>query len=133
MAYHPGVNSLFVPYIDNCLDMTAATARVGGQAGGRGAPRRHSAARLEARRIRRRLRRSTWRPGEIQHIYKGRAPGQGAVLATAGDLVFWGDLDQKFRAFDAESGKILGRRRWAERFRTARSPTPSTASSTSRC
>ena len=45
--------------------------------------------------------------GEIQHIYKGRAPGQGAVLATAGDLVFWGDLDQKLRAFDAVSGKVL--------------------------
>jgi alcohol dehydrogenase (cytochrome c) len=40
-------------------------------------------------------------------MYKGRAPGQGAVLATAGDVVFWGDLDQKFRAFDARSGKIV--------------------------
>jgi outer membrane protein assembly factor BamB len=29
------------------------------------------------------------------------------VLATAGDVVFWGDLDGKFRAFDAENGKIL--------------------------
>ena len=29
------------------------------------------------------------------------------MLATAGDLVFWGDLDHKFRAFDAESGKVL--------------------------
>ena len=47
--------------------------------------------------------------GEIQHIYKGRAPGNGAVLATAGELVFWGDLDGKFRAFDAASGKILWR------------------------
>jgi len=45
--------------------------------------------------------------GEIQHIYKGRAPGNGAVLTTAGDLVFWGDLDGKFRAFDAASGNIL--------------------------
>ena len=45
--------------------------------------------------------------GEIQHIYKGRAPGNGAALATAGDVVFWGDLDQKFRAFDAVTGKIL--------------------------
>ena len=45
--------------------------------------------------------------GEIQHIYKGRAPGNGAVLTTAGDLVFWGDLDRKFRAFDAASGKML--------------------------
>jgi len=45
--------------------------------------------------------------GEIRHIYKGRAPGQGAVLATAGDLVFWGDLDQKFRAFHAQSGEMI--------------------------
>ena len=29
------------------------------------------------------------------------------MLATAGDLVFWGDLDRKLRAFDAESGKML--------------------------
>jgi alcohol dehydrogenase (cytochrome c) len=45
--------------------------------------------------------------GEIKMIYNGRAPGNGAMLATAGDLVFWGDLDQKFRAFDAASGKTL--------------------------
>ena len=29
------------------------------------------------------------------------------MLATAGDLVFWGDLDQKFRAFDARNGEIV--------------------------
>ena len=29
------------------------------------------------------------------------------MLTTGGDLVFWGDLDHKFRAFDAESGKML--------------------------
>jgi alcohol dehydrogenase (cytochrome c) len=29
------------------------------------------------------------------------------MLATAGDLVFWGDLDQKFRAFDVRSGKMV--------------------------
>ena len=29
------------------------------------------------------------------------------MLATAGDLVFWGDLNQQFRAFDAVSGKVL--------------------------
>jgi alcohol dehydrogenase (cytochrome c) len=45
--------------------------------------------------------------GEIEHIYKGRAPGNGAVLATAGGLVFWGDLDRRFRAFDANNGDIL--------------------------
>ena len=35
------------------------------------------------------------------------APGNGAVLATAGDLVFWGDLNRRFKAFDAETGKVL--------------------------
>jgi alcohol dehydrogenase (cytochrome c) len=29
------------------------------------------------------------------------------VLATAGDLVFLGDLNQTLRAFDAESGEVL--------------------------
>ena len=24
MSYHPGKNSLYVPYVDNCLDMTRA-------------------------------------------------------------------------------------------------------------
>jgi alcohol dehydrogenase (cytochrome c) len=45
--------------------------------------------------------------GRVEHIYKGRAPGNGGVLATAGGLVFWGDLDRRFRAFDAETGAIL--------------------------
>jgi glucose dehydrogenase len=45
--------------------------------------------------------------GERTPIYRGRAPGNGAVLATAGNVVFWGDLDQKLRAFDAASGKVL--------------------------
>ena len=31
MTYHPGLNSLFVPYNDNCLDMTAAAPASGGQ------------------------------------------------------------------------------------------------------
>jgi outer membrane protein assembly factor BamB len=45
--------------------------------------------------------------GEIVRFYEGSVPGNGATLATAGDLIFWGDLNQKFRAFDADSGKIL--------------------------
>jgi glucose dehydrogenase len=45
--------------------------------------------------------------GEMKPIHTGRAPSNGAVLTTAGNVVFWGDLDQKFRAFDAESGTVL--------------------------
>jgi alcohol dehydrogenase (cytochrome c) len=106
MAYHPRLNSLFVSYNDNCLDMTAAAPASEGQPAvperRDGIPRPGSTPDEFAG-----LAKINVATGEIQHIYKGRAPGQGAVLATAGDLVFWGDLDQKLRAFDAESGKIL--------------------------
>jgi glucose dehydrogenase len=43
----------------------------------------------------------------MKPIHVGRAPSNGAVLTTAGNVVFFGDLDQKLRAFDAESGKML--------------------------
>jgi alcohol dehydrogenase (cytochrome c) len=29
------------------------------------------------------------------------------MLATAGDLLFWGDIGQVLRAFDADTGKVL--------------------------
>ena len=101
-AYHPGMNALFVPYLDNCLDMTAGS--VDGKVRDRrvGIPREGSS--LDTWSGIARINLST---GETTYIHKQRAPGQGAMLATAGDLIFWGDLDQKFRAFDPETGKIL--------------------------
>src|SRR5437870_6916866 len=112
MSYHPGKNSLYIPYADDCLDMTRAI----GSPGPRGAP--PTPGNAPERRV------GTRRPGsdpekfgglakvnvatgEITRLYEGPAPGNGATLTTAGDLVFWGDLNQKFRAFDADNGKIL--------------------------
>jgi glucose dehydrogenase len=45
--------------------------------------------------------------GEIKYLFEGCAPGNGATLVTAGDVVFWGDLARNFRAIDADSGKVL--------------------------
>ena len=45
--------------------------------------------------------------GKIDLIYKGKASGNSAVVATAGDVVFWGDVAGVFRAFDAVNGKVL--------------------------
>jgi alcohol dehydrogenase (cytochrome c) len=105
-AYHPRLNSLYVPWVDNCLDMTSAVPARGDRPATPerrvGIPRPGSKPEEFGG-----LAKIDMATGEIRHIYKGRAPGNGAVLATAGELVFWGDLDQKFRAFDAESGKIL--------------------------
>jgi alcohol dehydrogenase (cytochrome c) len=101
-AYHPGMNALFVSFVDNCLDMTAGS--VDGKVRDRrvGIPREGSNLDTWAG-----LARVNLSTGETTFIHRQRAPGQGAVLATAGDLIFWGDLDQKFRAFDPETGKIL--------------------------
>ena len=100
MSYHPVKNSLYVPYVDNCLDMTRADVnqperRTGARRPGSDPEKFGGIAKINMA------------TGEIQRIYEGRAPGNGATLATAGDLVFWGDLDQKFRAFDSDTGKIL--------------------------
>ena len=37
----------------------------------------------------------------------GRAPGNGAMLTTAGGLVFHGDMSRRFRAFDVNTGQKL--------------------------
>jgi alcohol dehydrogenase (cytochrome c) len=101
-AYHPGLNALYTSYVDNCLDMTAGS--VDGKVRDRrvGTPRPGATVDTWAG-----IARIDMTTGEIQYLLKQRAPGQGAVLATAGDLIFWGDLDHKFRAFDARTGKIL--------------------------
>ena len=105
-AYHPGKNSLYVPYIDNCLDMTSAAQaaegrpatperRVGTPRPGADPNNLNGLAKVNV---------ST---GEIQRWVFGKIPTTGAVLATAGDLIFFGDLNRRFRAFDADNGKIL--------------------------
>jgi glucose dehydrogenase len=183
MAYHPGKNSLYIPYVDNCLDMTSAVpagqtaventnlytspdmtcagpsvpdapavtpaaAAVGapqgggggrggaggggaqgggggrggggggaagaaaggrGAAGGGGAGERRVAIRREGSDPKKfsGIAKVNVQTGELTRFFEGCAPGNGATLATAGDLVFWGDLARQFRAFDADSGKVL--------------------------
>jgi len=147
MSYHPGKNSLYIPYVDNCLDMTAAgpagtpvapapyevsqsvckgpgsapagTApalpaaagaggRGGGAAGGAVAERR-TAIRREGSDPQKfaGVAKVNMTTGEIKYLFETCAPGNGATLVTAGDLLFWGDLARNFRAIDADNGKVL--------------------------
>jgi PQQ-dependent dehydrogenase (methanol/ethanol family) len=99
-AYHPRLNSLYVSYLENCLDMTIAgpagrERRVGIPREGVDMDKWSGLAKINME------------TGEIKKIFQNHAPANGAVLATAGDVIFLGDLDHKFRAFDAESGKVL--------------------------
>jgi PQQ-dependent dehydrogenase (methanol/ethanol family) len=99
-AYSPATNSLYVPYIDNCLDMTSVAPpgrdkrgpipRPGGD------PNKFTA-----------IAKINMETGEILRFDEGRTPSDGAILATAGDLVFHGNMDRRFRAFDAATGKQL--------------------------
>ncbi len=45
--------------------------------------------------------------GKLAWQFTQRAPNAGATLATGGNLVCVGDLNRRFRAFDAKTGKIL--------------------------
>jgi len=45
--------------------------------------------------------------GETQYWHLNRVPTTSAVVATAGDILFWGDIDGKLRAYDADNGKVL--------------------------
>jgi alcohol dehydrogenase (cytochrome c) len=100
-AYHPGLNALYVPYVDHCLDMTSAVP--GGDGEKRGGLRRPGSDPAKFAGIAK----IDMRTGKLERIYEGRAAGNGAMLATAGNLVFWGDIAQVLRAFDAETGKVL--------------------------
>jgi alcohol dehydrogenase (cytochrome c) len=99
-AYHPGTNSLYTSYIQNCRETTAATP--GARGGSRIIPRPGSDPKDFTG-----LARINLSTGEILRFNQGRNPAMGAMLATAGDLVFHGDMNRRFRAFDAETGKQL--------------------------
>jgi alcohol dehydrogenase (cytochrome c) len=105
-AYHPGKNALYIPYIDNCLDMTSAAPAADGKPATPerrvGTPRPGADPNnLNG------LAKVNMSTGEVQRWVLGKVPTNGAVLATAGDVIFFGDLNRRFRAFDADNGKIL--------------------------
>ncbi len=101
MAYHPGENAMYIPYHDVCNSRTAAFNTRNGH-----------------------IRDTFIRPGADPDNYVGIAkvnmetgqkevfhsqgfPSNGAVLATAGDLIFWGDMNRRIMAFDAGNGDKL--------------------------
>ena len=101
-AYSPRTNSLYASYVDNCLDMTRSNPekdqREVRQLGHRPGYEKEKAAGLA---------RINLETGEIMFFNQNPIPTSGGMLATAGGLVFNGDLDRNFRAFDDETGATL--------------------------
>ena len=102
MAYDPGRNSLYIPYHDSCLDATANNASSRGVEPKIAIPRPGSDPNAFGG-----IAKVSMETGEIQRIYTAPVSGNGAMLVTAGNLLFWGDLDRRLRAFDADTGEIL--------------------------
>ena len=102
IAYHPGKNSLYVPFQDQCLSMTANlnTATGWGRRAGVMRPGSDPKKYMNLGKI-------DVATGELRVIYSQPQASSGSALVTSGDLVFWGDQNRRFRAFDAEDGKVL--------------------------
>jgi alcohol dehydrogenase (cytochrome c) len=102
IAYHPKKNALYVPFQDQCLSMTANFKtktgwgpRVGVMRPGIDPNKFMNLAKIDLA------------TGEMKVLYSQAQPSQASALVTDGDLVFWGDANRRFRAFDADSGKVL--------------------------
>jgi alcohol dehydrogenase (cytochrome c) len=102
IAYNPKNNSLYVPFQDQCVSMTAnLTAKAGwGPRTGVMRPGIDPKNFMNLAKI-------DLSTGEMRVLHSQPQPANGSALLTAGDLVFWGDLNRRFRAFDADTGKVL--------------------------
>ena len=102
-SYSPRTGLLYIPINRSCLNQTAneRTATGTGPRFTQAEPGLEEDGHLtEVRALDISTGREAWR-------YTQRAPNAGSTLATAGDVVFHGDLNRRYRAFDAETGDVL--------------------------
>ena len=101
-SYDPQNNSLYVPFHDQCLSMTAdAKSRTGyGPRNGVIRPGSDPNKYMNIGKI-------DVSTGEMKVIYSQPQGTNGSALTTAGGLVFFGDLNRRVRALDADDGKVL--------------------------
>jgi len=99
-GYSPVTNSLYVPFVDACNEENINEA--GTRSNHKGVVRDPS--KLDELSGVSKINAAT---GKIDHIFKGPAPINGAILLTAGNLVVFGDIGQHLHALDQVTGKVL--------------------------
>ena len=123
-ALNPHTGVMFVPITESCTEYTyaprAAAETAAGGADMRFAPRVPPGTdgkfgRLVALDLNKR---------EVRWVHRQRMPVAGSALATAGGLLFNGDLDRHFYAYDQDTGAVL----WSTRLNAAPESFPITYS-----
>ncbi len=102
-SYSPVTGMLYIPINRSCLNQTLNPRTVSGTGPRFSIPDPDIGPEgdlTEVRAIDISTGREVWR-------YSQRAPNAGTTLATAGNVVFFGDSNRRFRAFDAETGEVL--------------------------
>jgi alcohol dehydrogenase (cytochrome c) len=107
-AYSPDTGAMYMPMNNTCMDIAMSVEKAGKSDGYDLATKvRHVPGTDPATAPVGRLEAISASTGKTLWKYQQRAPVYGSVLATAGNLVFGGDVTRRFRAFNAENGSVL--------------------------
>jgi alcohol dehydrogenase (cytochrome c) len=106
MSYHPGSSRVILPLSQSCIDIAAQEVEFVDGGGSAAASRRWfempgtdgNVGKIGAFDI---------NTMEEVWSFEQRASFMTALLSTAGDVVFAGDMDRRFRAFDVRTGEVL--------------------------